>query len=196
MNKNTIIGITLIGLLLIGFSVYNSRIAREQQEIQRVRDSVAAANAFEYAEQMARKMAEDSLAAGQGSATGKQDYSSTYANPFLEQAYNAGEDFYYLENNRLKIKYSTKGGQAASVLIKDYYTSDSTDLYLMKDDYSNFGLQLYTDQYINTGGFTYETVVANDSTLVMRLYFPIQRLSSTAISCLPTAIWWTSTCTW
>ena len=171
MNKNTIIGITLIGLLLIGFSVYNSRIAREQQEIQRVRDSVAAANAFEYAEQMARKMAEDSLAAGQGSATGKQDYSSTYANPFLEQAYNAGEDFYYLENNRLKIKYSTKGGQAASVLIKDYYTSDSTDLYLMKDDYSNFGLQLYTDQYINTGGFTYETVVANDSTLVMRLYF-------------------------
>ena len=173
MNKNTIIGITLIGLLLIGFSVYNSRIAREQQEIQRVRDSVAAANAFEYAERMAQQMAADSAsaAAGQGTQDGQPAYVSTYANPFLEQAYNAGEDFHYLENNKLRIKYSTKGGQAASVLIKDYYTSDSTDLYLMKDDYSDFGLQLYTDQYINTGGFTYETVVSNDSTLVMRLYF-------------------------
>ena len=106
MNKNTIIGITLIGLLLIGFSVYNSRIAREQQEIQRVRDSVAAANAFEYAERMAQQMAADSAsaAAGQGTQDGQPVYASTYANPFLEQAYNAGEDFHYLENNKLRIK--------------------------------------------------------------------------------------------
>ena len=63
MNKNTIIGITLIGLLLIGFSVYNSMIAREQQAIQRVRDSVAAAQAFEYAEEMALQMAADCASA-------------------------------------------------------------------------------------------------------------------------------------
>ena len=119
MNKNTIIGITLIGLLLIGFSVYNSRVARQQQEIQRVRDSVAAANAFEYAEQMAQQMAQDTLAAQGAGADGQQSYTSTYANSYLEQAYNAGEDFHYLENNKLRIKYSTKGGQAASVLIKD-----------------------------------------------------------------------------
>lgn len=170
MNKNTVIGIILIGLLLIGFSVYNSRIAREQQEMQRVRDSIAAANAFEYAEQMARVMSADSVSAGQETDT-VAAYSSTYANIFLEQAYNAGEDFYYLENDKLKIKYSTKGGQATSVLVKDYYASDSSALYLMKDGYSSFGLQLYTDQYINTGEFTYEKVVSNDSTLVMRLYF-------------------------
>lgn len=172
MNKNTIIGITLIGLLLIGFSVYNSKIAREQQEIQRVRDSVAAANAFEYVERAAAQ-ASDSISAeeilpGGNSALG---YASTYANPYLEQAYNAGEEFFVLENDKLKIRYTTKGGQASSVLIKDYYTSDSSALYLMKEDYSSFGLQLYTDQYINTGEFTYEPVVSNDSTLVMRLYF-------------------------
>lgn len=172
MNKNTIIGITLIGLLLIGFSVYNSRIAREQQEIQRVRDSVAAANAFEYAERAASQAA-DSMAAAvsQSGDNSVQSYASTYANPYLEQAYNAGEEFFFLENDKLKIKYTTKGGQASTVLIKDYYTSDSSALYLMKEDYSSFGLQLYTDQYINTDGFTYEPVVSNDSTLVMRLYF-------------------------
>lgn len=172
MNKNTIIGITLIGLLLIGFSVYNSKIAREQQEIQRVRDSVAAANALEYAERAAAQ-ASDSLSEAVASTDGGkvQGYASTYANPYLEQAYNAGEEFFFLENDKLKIKYTTKGGQASTVLVKDYYTSDSSALYLMKEDYSTFGLQLYTDQYINTGDFTYETVVSNDSTLVMRLYF-------------------------
>ena len=172
MNKNTIIGITLIGLLLIGFSVYNSKIAREQQEIQRVRDSVAAANALEYAERAAAQ-APDSLSEAVTSTDGGkvQGYASTYANPYLEQAYNAGEEFFFLENDKLKIKYTTKGGQASTVLVKDYYTSDSSALYLMKEDYSTFGLQLYTDQYINTGDFTYETVVSNDSTLVMRLYF-------------------------
>ncbi len=172
MNKNTIIGITLIGLLLIGFSVYNSKIAREQQEIQRVRDSVAAANALEYAERAAAQ-APDSLSEAVASTDGGkvQGYASTYANPYLEQAYNAGEEFFFLENDKLKIKYTTKGGQASTVLVKDYYTSDSSALYLMKEDYSTFGLQLYTDQYINTGDFTYETVVSNDSTLVMRLYF-------------------------
>ena len=54
MNKNTVIGITLIGLLLIGFSVFNARMAREQAEVKRVQDSIAAAKAFEYAEQMAQ----------------------------------------------------------------------------------------------------------------------------------------------
>ena len=38
MNKNTVIGITLIGLLLIGFSVFNARMAREQAEVKRVQD--------------------------------------------------------------------------------------------------------------------------------------------------------------
>lgn len=112
MNKNTIIGITLIGLLLIGFSVYNSKIAREQQEIQRVRDSVAAANAFEYVERAAAQ-ASDSISAeetlpGGNSALG---YASTYANPYLEQAYNAGEEFFVLENDKLKIRYTTRGGR-------------------------------------------------------------------------------------
>lgn len=172
MNKNTIVGITLIGLLLIGFSVYNSRTARQQQEIQRARDSIAAAEAIERAEELAvLHTADDSLSLGQSGVDSQSVYTNTYANTYLEQAYNAGEEFYCLENDKLRIKYSTKGGQAKSVLIKDFYASDSSALYLMKDGYSSFGLQLYTDQYINTAEFTYEKVVSSDSTLVMRLYF-------------------------
>ena len=173
MNKNTVIGIVLIGILLIGFSVLNSREARRQADAKRVQDSLAAARAFEYAEQMAAEKPDSATVAmdGQSAAGTRPEYASTYANAYLESAYKGGEEFYYLENNKIKVKYTTRGGQAANVLIKNYYTSDSSDLYLMKDGYSNFGLQLYTNQYINTGDFTYETVLSNDSTLVMRLYF-------------------------
>lgn len=173
MNKNTVIGITLIGILLIAFSVFNSREARRQAEARRVQDSVAAARAFEYAGQAAAE-----IDGSTGNPAGSdvvdpegQTYTSTYANPFLEAAYNGPEEFYFLENDRLRIKYSTKGGQASEVLIKDYLTSDSSELYLMKEGGSSFGLQLYTNQYINTSGFSYEKVVSSDSLLVMRLYF-------------------------
>ena len=173
MNRNTVIGITLMGILLIGFSVINSREARKQAEIKRVQDSIAAAKAFEYAGQMSSAMQDSTSAefSGQsGDGTGAV-YASTYANSFLEAAYNGKEGFHYLENDKLRIKYSTKGGQAVDVLIKDYYTSDSSALFLMTDGYSDFALQFYTDQYVSTSDFIYETVVSNDSTLVMRLYF-------------------------
>ena len=119
MNKNTIIAITLIGLLLIGFSVFNSRLARQQMEQKRVADSLAAARAIEYAEEMAA--VQDSAAGGAPVADGEQvQYRSTYANPYLETAYNGGEDFHVLENGKLRIRYSTRGGQAEDVLIKNY----------------------------------------------------------------------------
>lgn len=177
MNKNTVIGILLIGALLIGFSVYNSRVAKQQMEVKRVQDSIAAARAFEYAEQMAGKVSDSLVNAGaspiKDAAVPQSgtDYASTYLNPYLEAAYNGTEEFFCLENGNLRIKYSSKGGQPVEVLVKGYTTSDSTDLYLMKQDAGKFGLNLYTDQYINTGEFVFSTYAANDSTIIFRLPF-------------------------
>lgn len=175
MNKNTVIGIILIGALLIGFSVYNSRVARQQMEAKRVQDSIAAARAFEYAGQMAQTqdtVSGQTAVPVQGQVAGSSsDYATTYLNPYLESAYNATEDFAYLENDRLRIKYSSRGGQPVEVLVKGYTTSDSTDLYLMKEGEGKFGLNLYTDQYVNTGEFVFTPYLSNDSTLVYRLPF-------------------------
>ena len=49
MNKNTIIGFVLIGLILIGFSWYNSKIFREQERARFVQDSIAAEQAMQAA---------------------------------------------------------------------------------------------------------------------------------------------------
>ena len=45
MDKNSIIGFVLIGLILVGFTVYQSGRAKKQMEWQRVQDSIALANA-------------------------------------------------------------------------------------------------------------------------------------------------------
>ena len=47
MNKNTFIGMLLIGAILIGFSVYNSKQFEKQQAYQMQQDSIAQARAME-----------------------------------------------------------------------------------------------------------------------------------------------------
>ena len=46
MDKNSIIGFTLIGLILVGFSFFQTRQAREAAEYQRQLDSAAAVEAM------------------------------------------------------------------------------------------------------------------------------------------------------
>ena len=49
MNKNTVIGFVLIGVILIGFSWYNTRIFKEQERERFVADSIARVEALKNA---------------------------------------------------------------------------------------------------------------------------------------------------
>ena len=57
------------------------------------------------------------------------------------------------------------------MLIKDYMTYDSTDLYLFKPDMSEYGVTVYAGESINTKNFVFDVAESTDSTLVMRLPF-------------------------
>ena len=172
MNKNTIIGLTLIGLIFIGFSVYNSRVATEQMAAKRVQDSIAAVHAFELAQEMAMQKVADSLnAVANISVEQTSNAGALYSNPYLENAYRAEEQLYKLENERIAVTFTTRGAQPYEVLVKDYMTADSSDLYLMKAGMSSMGFQLYSSQYISTENFSYSLVERNDTTLLFRLYF-------------------------
>lgn len=172
MNKNTIIGLTLIGLIFIGFSVYNSRVATEQMAAKRVQDSIAAVHAFELAQEMAMQKVADSLnAVANIPVEQTSNAGALYSNPYLENAYRTEEQLYKLENERIAVTFTTRGAQPYEVLVKDYMTADSSDLYLMKAGMSSMGFQLYSSQYISTENFSYSLVERNDTTLLFRLYF-------------------------
>ena len=170
MNKNTVLGFICIGLILIGFSWYNTKVFKEQQRAQFVADSIAKAEALKNAPKIDSTtiVANDSTLQAYASEVHK---AQMYKDSLLEAASNAPAEFYTLENNKIKVVFSTKGAQASEVLVKDYYTHDSLDLYLMKKNASDFGLTFYTDQQISTSDFTFTKVAQTDSTLVMRLNF-------------------------
>ena len=170
MNKNTIIGFVLIGVIMFGFSWYQSKQYREQAEIQAQLDSVA------MAEQMAA-MALDSAKRAEGLVTDgemagvKVMNMPAYKDSLLTEARLAEEGIYKLANDKVEIEFTTRGAQLYSVRLNDYKAYDSTDLYLIKPHGSQMGVSVYAGENVNTKDFVFQVAEHDDSTIVMRLPF-------------------------
>ena len=167
MNKSNIIGLVLVGLIMFGFSWYQSRQYREQMEIQAQADSIA------RVEQMAA-MAMDSMKKSQGIASEDDVKVMTmpaYKDSMLTEARLAAEGFYTLSNDKVEIKFTTRGAQPYTVKINDYKAYDSTDLYLIKPEHSELAISVFAGENVNTKDFVFQVAEHNDSTIVMRLPF-------------------------
>ena len=166
MNKSNLIGLVLIGVIMFGFSWYQSRQYKEQAEIQAQLDSVA------RVEQMAA-MAMDSLYKAEGVATDAVMVTTmpAYKDSLLTEARLASEGIYTLSNDKMEVEFTTRGAQPYSVKINDYMAYDSTALYLIKPGYSKYGVSVFAGENINTKDFVFQVAEHTDSTLVMRLPF-------------------------
>ena len=167
MNKSNIIGFVLIGLIMFGFSWYQSRQYNERLEAQAQLDSIA------RVERMA-EMAIDSMNRAQGIVPEDEVKVTTmpaYKDSMLTEARIAQESIYKLSNDKMDIEFTTRGAQPYSVKINDYMTYDSTALYLVKPGYSQYGVNIFAGENVNTGDFVFQVVEKTDSTIVMRLPF-------------------------
>ena len=167
MNKNTIIGFLLIGVIMFGFTWYQSRQYQEQMEVQAQLDSIA------RVEQMAA-MAMDSVKKAQGAVEGtsaKVSVIPAYKDTMLTSARMAEAAIYRLANDKIEVEFTSRGAQPYSVKINDYKSYDSTDLYLIRPDMSRYDIKLYAGENINTKDFNFEVVEHSDSVIVMRLPF-------------------------
>ena len=162
MNKNNIIGFVLIGVIMFGFTWYQSKQYEKQMEAQAQLDSIA------FVEQMAA-MAKDSV--NRAEATVNVKTLPAYKDSMLTEARLAEAQIYKLSNDKVEIEFTTRGAQPYSVKIKDYMTYDSTDLYLIKPEQSQFGVTVYAGENINTKDFVFQVAEHNDSLLVMQLPF-------------------------
>ena len=167
MNKNTIIGFLLIGVIMFGFTWYQSRQYQEQMEAQAQLDSIA------RVEQMAA-MAMDSIKKAQGiveETDVKVAVIPAYKDTMLTSARMAESSIYRLANDKMEIEFTTRGAQPYSVKLNDYMSYDSTALYLIRPEMSRYDIRLYAGENINTKDFSFEVVEHSDSVLVMRLPF-------------------------
>ena len=170
MNKNTIIGFVLIGVIMFGFTWYQSKQYEKQAEVQAQLDSIA------MVEQMAA-MALDSAKRAEGLVTDgemagvKVMNMPAYKDSLLTEARLAQGGIYRLLNDKVEIEFTTKGAQLYSVRLNDYKAYDSTDLYLIEPNGSQMGISVYAGENVNTKDFVFQVAEHTDTSLVMRLPF-------------------------
>ena len=130
MDKNSIIGWVLIGLLMIGFFAYQSRQVKKQQAWQAQLDSLAAVEAYRQDSIRAAYLAEhpeDTVVAALPVQT------AVYSDSLLNAAANAQAQTVTLQNEKLEIVFTTMDAQPLSVRVKDYQTYDKSDLYILAE---------------------------------------------------------------
>ena len=168
MDKNSITGIILIGLILFGFTWYQSKQYQKQAEYQAQLDSIAR---VEYLERAAQDSIAELARLSDTSAVVPVQVASIYKDSLLEVSHNAEAAQCVLENDKLAITFTTQGAQPYSVHIKDYYTYEKEDLYLFRPGESEYAIRIYTGEYIKTSDFVFELTEKTASTVVMRLPF-------------------------
>ncbi|WP_298645928.1 membrane protein insertase YidC [uncultured Proteiniphilum sp.] len=164
MDKNTVTGLLLITAIIIGFTLYN-RPNREQMEAQqRMRDSIAmveAERAQPEAQQNGVDAQTDTALAGTGNAVadffsaGAPSPADTTIVSTPEQSVDsitfgtqptvpAQEETVVLENEKIRILLSTRGGSIQSVQLKEYlrHTGENLQLFDGRDE-ARFNLSLF-----------------------------------------------------
>lgn len=148
MDKNTIIGLVIIFLILIGFSYFTRPSEEQLKEIQR-QDSIARVEA-QRMQIAAEQEKRDFELAQQNDTTSANRKDSLFVQDSLR------EQLITLENDKVKLQINTKGGRIVFVDLKEYRTHDSLPLVLWRDDETTFGLTFYAkNKEINTENFLF-----------------------------------------
>ena len=139
MDRNSIIGLCLIGLIIIGYSIYTQPGQEELLAIQNRRDSIA------------RIEDEKRIAAIKEITPVLPDKAIELSDSVIIEnekqhlgvfAENAGgtEQLLTLENKLIKVTVSSKGGKVKSAELKNYKTWEGKPLQLMNSDSAGFNL--------------------------------------------------------
>ncbi len=165
MDRNSIIGLVLIGILFIGYSLFTQPSAEEIRQQKAYADSVAA---VEAQAQASAALAADAAAPSIDTTTAVNDSAITLSDSALVAqqvaqwgdfaASSQGEDrLITLENNKIRLQLSTKGGRIKSAQLKDYKTWDGKPVELLSSDSSVFNLTFSSgNRIINTSDLYFQ----------------------------------------
>ena len=160
MNKDTLIGFLLIGLVLIGFSWYNQPSQEEMEAYQRQQDSIAAAQKdIEVKKSMAeteRKAKAEEAAKGDTTA-------------MFYQALNGQKSNVLLKNGKVELTFSTKGGTLTKAVIKGFKNADNS-----KDEVTLFDEETQQMNFMLAG--KQENIITQD------LYFTPSNISDSTVT--------------
>ncbi len=160
MDKNTIIGLVLMGLLLIGFSWWSQPSSEQKAEMMR-QDSIAAV--MKQKAETNRKNAEVKHLAEQ-----KAKLEADTTALFHEALQGEAKDI-VLKNEKLQLTLNTKGGTVNKAVIKGFKDREGNkDVTLMDENVHHLNFTLSTkDANIATQDLYFQPSAQTDSTITL-----------------------------
>ena len=170
MNKNSVIGLVLIGLIMFGFTWYQSKQYQKQAEVQAQQDSIYRAEMMQQIALDSALKANEVNVDAQGTPVKVQNM-TVYKDSSLTAASLSNGNIYKISNDKVELEFTTKGAQLYSVKINDYMTYDSSALYFIKPGGSQMGIGVFVGEQINTKNFDFQVAECTDTSIVMQLPF-------------------------
>lgn len=156
MDKNTILGLVLVGAILFGFTWYNSNQQKKFVEQQMIADSI---ERVQHPEKFAAELPQtDSAAMARAAEIEAERNAAAEANQqartenlgqALVDAATGEEKIYTLENSVMKVYVSSLGGVVENVELKDYKRYDGKPLMLFADSSARFDMSFYLRRTYN-----------------------------------------------
>jgi len=150
MDRNTVIGFVLIGILMMGMFYFNSQGSKAlQAEQKKIADSIAAL-----------KPRVDSNVLKQDSANAENARKSQYAGEF-QNTLNQPEELTTVENGVMKITFTNKGAQPKQVELKNYKAFDGSPVILQSGSFNKLSYKVNSgkDKTISTADLTFSAAV-------------------------------------
>jgi len=145
MDKKSLIGLLIMGVLLIAYSLFTKPSKEEIERAQRVKDSISRTEVQKQIEADRVKAERDSLTLLAAVPTEEEveqqkiDQLGAFA-----KASEGQEEFLFIENQKVLLKVSTKGGRPYSAELKKYKTHDGKPLILFDGATSQFNLNFFS----------------------------------------------------
>lgn len=157
MDRNQIIGFSLLALLLVGYLTYNQHEQKVFDEKKKA-DSIAYAKAHPNAKIDTIK----TITAAAATVTGVQDSATEALRKTQPVSYYGEAKTVTLENKKLSLVFNTKGGYPVSATLKAYKTHDQKPLTLFRGPGNILSAILPFDNGKSTADLYFEPIVRNE----------------------------------
>ena len=163
MDKNTLIGVVLMALIILGFSMLNKPSEEELKQQQE-----AAAAVTEQATQSEVADVQETLQANEASNDSLRAAKYGAFAPYVANDTVADAAPVKLENSRLALEISPRGAMISKATLKDYNSYDSTKIELISPDIDSYSFTFTTARNrFDTNEFVFKTIEANDTSVTL-----------------------------
>jgi YidC/Oxa1 family membrane protein insertase len=167
MDRNTVIGFSLIFLILIGYYWYTAPTPEQQAAFDKQRDSIAQVEAAK-----ANPVKPATAAANVSKTSITSDTALVKSLGGFASQLSGKADVIQLRSKQLSVDVRTKGGNMGRVMLNGHKRSDSSALELLSniDAYNEWFFELYTaNGPLKSSDFYWNVVKQSPSSVTMRL---------------------------